>query len=346
MNPLKLNCIECGKDYSPQNRFYLCSKCLNKRYESGKIPKIIDIIICTRCNARKKKKSWLKSHSLNSSIIEVVTDEIVWLKETSKRDVKICNLDSINPEDKNIPIFLELKAELEGIKISKKEEILIRIKKGLCSNCSKLTGGYYESVVQIRVSSKKRVKNAEKGGEYLIKSLQSLSLINPSIFISKTHSFPTGFDFYISDMRAAKALSFELAQEFGGKVVQSVKLMGMKDGERLFRTTYLVRLPFFSVGDFIEIGTTPHKVLKFLKKSVICKNLENFRTKQISLKIVEKTRVVGRREMEAVVVSKNEKEMQILDPETFETVTLIKPDIEIGETVSVMRYEGRLYITD
>jgi len=61
---------------------------------------------------------------------------------------------------------------------------------------------------------------------------------------------------------------------------------------------------------------------------------------------MSKVKVIGAEEMEAIVLSSREKEVQILDPENYKTVVISKPeDMEVGEKVRILKWKDRIYLT-
>jgi NMD protein affecting ribosome stability and mRNA decay len=49
-------------------------------------------------------------------------------------------------------------------------------------------------------------------------------------------------------------------------------------------------------------------------------------------------------QQEAVVVSRQGREMQILDPDTYETVTITAPPSSVeGDTIPVIKWKDKLY---
>ena len=98
----------------------------------------------------------------------------------------------------------------------------------LCEDCSRAAAGYFEAVIQVRCATPEKAK---KYAEKLIKSLKEKTFI-PKIVDSKH-----GIDIYVGSNKAA----LELLESLGVKLERSETLHGVRDGQRIYRTTYCVR---------------------------------------------------------------------------------------------------------
>ena len=109
-------------------------------------------------------------------------------------------------------------------------ERFVRLDKNVttCPRCSRISGGYFEAIIQLRGDPKKVAKSAES----IMKRLEKLT------FISKTEEKEEGIDIYAGDSKAVVGLMGEL----GLRTLISKKLVGQDEGKQLYRTTFLVRL--------------------------------------------------------------------------------------------------------
>lgn len=97
-----------------------------------------------------------------------------------------------------------------------------------CPECSRKTSGYYEAIVQIRGDPEK----IEKLGGRIARKLEKATSI------SKVEELKEGTDFYVVSKKAAA----ETLSELGFRFTTSNKLFGVKDGQRVYRTTFCVRV--------------------------------------------------------------------------------------------------------
>ncbi len=107
-------------------------------------------------------------------------------------------------------------------------KIPLDIRRTICPQCSRISGGYFEAIIQLRGDRAK----AEKLAGTLLKRLEKKT------FVTRTEEKDEGLDLYIGNSKAVVALMGEL----GLKVLITKKLVGREEGKRLYRTTFLVRV--------------------------------------------------------------------------------------------------------
>lgn len=103
-----------------------------------------------------------------------------------------------------------------------------RILTGMCTQCNRISGGYFEAIVQLRGERKKVEKNAALFFEEL----------SDRTYISKTDEKDEGLDLYIGSSKAV----LDILTRKGIKALITKKLVGRSEGKRLYRTTFLMRL--------------------------------------------------------------------------------------------------------
>ena len=102
----------------------------------------------------------------------------------------------------------------------------LKMKQSVCDECSRATSGYYEAIVQIRG------KNVERCSKKILRELRGRT------FVSRYLELGEGVDVYVGSKKAvAEALG---ALKLKPKI--SDKLYGVKDGRRVYRRTYCVRV--------------------------------------------------------------------------------------------------------
>jgi nonsense-mediated mRNA decay protein 3 len=107
-----------------------------------------------------------------------------------------------------------------------KRRFLLKRNKSICEDCSRATSGYYEAIIQVRG------RNAQRWAGKIMRELRGRT------FVSKYLELNEGIDIYVgSKKEAAKALS-----ALERKPTTSDKLYGVKDGRRVYRRTYCVRV--------------------------------------------------------------------------------------------------------
>lgn len=97
----------------------------------------------------------------------------------------------------------------------------------MCLDCSRKAAGYFEAIVQLR------------GNAYEVKKHQRLlsDLLTRETFLSKMEEKKEGIDLYAGSSKAV----IKILNEMGLKTLMTKKLMGVREGKRYYRTTFLLR---------------------------------------------------------------------------------------------------------
>jgi nonsense-mediated mRNA decay protein 3 len=198
---MKKFCYLCGKKVSEGN---LCEECFLKM-KSIAVPEKIEIEICKRCSAIKSGKFWKKAE-----IKEVVKDFVKKECSVDVRDGKAYVIMRIPFGEK----LLEVKKEIEIVP-----------KKSICNSCSKLAGGYYESVLQVRNFDKiNEILSVAKSENFYVKNVKE------------------GIDLYFLRKSSAERVAKKLKKMFKNiEIKKSFKLATRKNGKNLYRHFVLVR---------------------------------------------------------------------------------------------------------
>lgn len=335
-------CVECGKE----GKLYhgLCSDCYLSKNVFITFPEHMDVEICTYCGARRKGKGWVSCH--DDFIEEVLMENATRHPDVSGFDM---HLKRKSEDENSMDLSLITHADVGDLKAEEKHETRIRFKRLVCDECSKKHGGYWEAKVQLR-GSKRGLSQAdlERAMELVDFMVMGKEKKDRGAFITKVEKIHNGLDFYLGSKNLGKAISKKLASEFGGDVKESHKLVGRKAGKDIYRTTYAVRALDYRPGDFVQLEGKVFRVLNLSIKKAILRALETGENISIGLGKLQKAKMLGGREIirEMVLVSKSEKEIQVLDPDSLKTVDVILPEgFEIdGETVKIVKCEAGYFL--
>lgn len=205
-----LICPKCGK--TGKEKKFMEAFCVDCYPYNLKTPeKIVEIEVCKRCRKMRFMGEWIEYS--RKKIEEYIAGK--------------CRGDFSSVEydlNSQIAIFTIRKDDSEAQverKIPFKEAITI------CPDCSKIAGGYYEAIIQLR------------GNEGKIKKYAKLltKMLSRSTFISKVDEKKEGTDLYVGKTRAVLDTLAELRVK--RKITR--KLAGTKHGKKFYRTTFLLR---------------------------------------------------------------------------------------------------------
>jgi len=115
-----------------------------------------------------------------------------------------------------------------GAKIPYRHPLKIAYKNMQCTTCERSSGNYHEAIIQLR-GDPIRVERARK---------RLIRRIEQKTFIAKVEPMHGGVDIFVG---IKKDIEVILRRE-GHKFVRTEKLVGQREGQRLYRSTFLLRL--------------------------------------------------------------------------------------------------------
>ena len=221
-------CIKCGKPAESDANF--CQKCLSDQYdlfraESAKVRS------CKTCGLYEidKNKQWEKFKNDEEAALYIARKNIKSAGEIKETDFKVHN--------KGNTYFVEITCTglifVPGSKacVKKKEtrEISVNFKRLNCDICAKLSGNYYEALIQLRGDN----------ADALLKNLKKLT--EPKDIV-KINSNRSGHDVSIMfKKKATRIFNVIRKNKIVKEVKKSYKLKGEKKGKKLYRNYYSIR---------------------------------------------------------------------------------------------------------
>ncbi|OFV67686.1 MAG: NMD protein affecting ribosome stability and mRNA decay [Candidatus Syntrophoarchaeum caldarius] len=332
-------CPNCGADVE-ELIDGVCRNCFTRAFSPIEEIQRVEIRFCPNCGAHYCHGRWVYG-DLTTSIREEILKTV---KISALLDEFELSLDcEIGDAPVGlIPARLHISGRICDQPFEKEQDIEVKIIRESCTRCSRIAGGYYEATVQIR--AKDRIPTDEEIDACL--RILDDRIAHHDSFVTKLRDVKTGVDIYVGDQGAAQDGAKEIIKQFGGKSITSPKLVGKRNGKNIYRLTIVVRLPGLVVGDiayhmgkimlitsiakhaggiYLEDGTQAGKIdlseLKFCMKASEAK--------------------------EAVLLMVYEKEVEILDPETFRAVTIKKPLFlteGAGEEVRIVKIDDRVFL--
>lgn len=319
-------CVECGKE-TEETFDGLCIECYVKGRKFFNIPGIIEVTVCRNCGAYKVESGW--AHGELDELIRAFLEEHIKHEGIKNFEVRV---------DGNT---VACTGEFHGFPIREEEQIEVKIKNSICETCSRIKGGYFEAILQVR----------KEGGKMSDRELQlsddvvyKKSSEYAGGYVSKREMIHGGVDYYIGDKKMAASAARILSEIFHGESSVSPSLVGMKDGREVYRNTYIVRIPEYTRGGYVEVDGRVYRVID-MGKRIGLMDMENGERRYFYRNQMSKAKIMDVGEMEAVVVSEKEGELQVLDPENYRTVVISKPEgMKVGDTVKVVKWKGRIYL--
>jgi len=188
---LRRFCYKCGRETEELTNG-LCKECYEEEFKEVEV----DLHICGKCGRIKEGKLWR-----SISVEEFLKSRL------NAKEVDVENLIAVK-------------------KSGEKVRIKLNVLKETCTQCGKISGGYYEAVVQLR--------GFDEGEIERIKSFI------PDYFFEK--ACKEGIDLYFLRKRVAEKVARKIKRVFKNVTVKKTcELVTVKDGQRVYRNYLSVR---------------------------------------------------------------------------------------------------------
>ena len=220
-------CPSCGKTEEKQEFVKnFCPECFASCFPLADIPILVEVTRCTVCGRIKSGFEWVNENkqvltaiiaAKIKSLYSPVVSEVVLRERRSGFDTRF-----------NVDFTVDDKI------IGKKCFIRIEFMQTQCVDCSRDTGGYYDTIVQLRSNKEREVPF--DGFESKVKKVTKL-VEQRGGRVMKVEEVENGFDLYVGGITPAMQASHAV----GEKVKHTRKLIGRKKGKDLYRHTFCVR---------------------------------------------------------------------------------------------------------
>jgi len=204
-------CPKCGAPEGSKSFIGpFCADCYTFKI---RMPERLEARQCKRCKSILISGKWIK-YSEKA------------LKEWIGRRIKgeFSSMEIHLPEKEVV-----FQVEREGSSRELKKALDFELVNDICPECNKKAGGYFEAIIQLR-------GNPERTAKYM--RIFDKGLAEHGSFLGKIVEDKNGLDLYAGSTRAVLAIVKELRMEH--KI--STKLAGQKEGKRIYRTTFSIRL--------------------------------------------------------------------------------------------------------
>ncbi len=258
-------CPLCG-DLSPGGG--ICGRCRAGQTSWLSCRPRVPVVRCPTCGARKEAGVWT----------DTVSGPGPLAREAALRAIRV----DPRVQQPSISITLEdvsinrtrahamVSGTLFGVPVEGGCTVEIAWQKEQCDRCSRISGSYHEGVVQVRASGRKpapgEVAAAARVAREIADSLQASG--ERLAFIAEMDETDDGLDITVGSQRLGREIVDAVTRSLGGRYTTHPKLVGEKDGRRLFRITYSIRLPRYTRGDVIVVGGRYGEVLSVEGKTV------------------------------------------------------------------------------
>ncbi|MFW9789400.1 MAG: 60S ribosomal export protein NMD3 [Candidatus Thorarchaeota archaeon] len=343
---MKAPCYQCGETAVIDG---LCANCYNKEHPLITVKTPLSLLSCKRCGSVKIPGGWKKLS------FDAADSDDLW-----PHQLDILLDTEVKPLARGIELEIQEEKRLDRVlhvvlrAIGKSHEALppheeeysieVRFSYGTCDTCGMQSGGYYEATLQIRADGRQLTDEEE---DDIVQIVTEMTIAqygsDDKAFVTKVSSDKFGMDFQIGSEHLCRSIADVLESKYLAQRKQNYKLVGQdKGGKDKFRTTILIRLQRFGIGDFVRVLENPCQVLAMSKGGLTCfdlvqrqrftmnpksskwRSLEYLTSKDDRREFMVTTRVYGQ-------------PVQLMDSETYEIreidEDLLDESIEAGSSV-------------
>ena len=322
----------------------LCKECYLNKNPLLVSFKPIKLLICFCCHKYFAKGKWSSFNKLEDLIKNIVQKRIIFNDNVKISSFKIKPMIPRYKEGPNVKIDVESLLTVYGIYPGKKkpikEEYVLPIKVIfiLCPRCSRHKSGYFEGILQLRDVDKEVI-------DYAV--VEAKKQKQRGIFITKKLKVRNGFDIYLTKRRYIHEIAKELLDKFGGEIKASKKLFSRDKlrSKDIYRVNVLFRQSKFRKGDILNIDGELFKVKNIDRNLTVV----NIKTGKKTLIMPKHLKVKAAEEIKGTIVSKVFPSIEVLHPETFQSVkpaNTIKEKMRINQNVKVVVSDGRVWLVD
>ncbi|MBV0924255.1 hypothetical protein KTS45_08580 [Halomicroarcula limicola] len=340
-------CPRCGEEISepPTDRpelpgaqrdseRVLCDACYFEEFDLVDAPEEIQVRVCAQCGAVHRGNRWVDvgAEDYTDIAVEQVSEALGIHVDAQSVAWQVA------PEqvDKNnIRMHAEFSGVVRGTPVTEEVVVPVSISRQTCERCGKIAGGSFASIVQVRAEGRdptdEEVSRARTIAEEYVAAREATG--SRDAFITETKELDEGLNMKISTNKLGQGVAKRITEQLGGSYSDSKRLVTEdEDGQKLYRMSYAVRLPRYQRGEVIdpEDGDGPVLVRSIqgnLKGTRLATG-EQYEASFEESEAPDATRLGFREDGErtTLVAVEDENAVQVLDPETFESKTVARPD--------------------
>jgi nonsense-mediated mRNA decay protein 3 len=309
-------CPRCGR---PSEDGGVCPGCRAADVRLLSCNPYVTAVYCPVCGSQKRGNTWSDLEVPREDLIAELAISSVTIHQDA-RDARV-TIQSEDPTSNRTTCTIEVEATLYGVPVKETCRTEIRWQKESCDRCSRISGGYYAGIVQVRATDRKinayerRVATsiAEQTEESLQQSGARLS------FISDLDDSRDGLDITVGTQHLGQEIAKQVTGALGGRFTTHPKLVGEKDGKGLYRITYSVRLPYHQKGDVVVSRGRYYEVREIEGRRLGVFDLQNGTS--LTLRTDDVERLIGnvREARSALVVFVQPGVVGLMDPDTYVT---------------------------
>ncbi len=331
-------CPKCGK---PSDSTGLCRECRIGTTPWFTCDLRVKSVQCPSCGATKQVNTWTDNTLEREGLAPALARSAVHFHpEVKKPIIEVTAIDDLTVNRSRASLSLAgtfYKAPVTGTC-----SVEIVWEKEQCDRCNRISGSYYEGVVQVRaegrIPSTFEVQMAASIAQQVEDNLQAGG--ERLSFVSDMNEIHDGLDIIIGSQHIGLMIAQAIVAQLGGRYTTHPKLVGEKNGRQLYRITYSVRLPRFQKHDVIAAGKRYYEVERVEAHHIRVTDLIDGTAKTVRDDDVNHIVGNSRNAVQALVAFVDRSMIGIIDPETSRSVEVTRPkrmEVGAGDHVGILR---------
>jgi nonsense-mediated mRNA decay protein 3 len=332
----------------------LCDACYFEAFDLVDAPEEIQVRVCAHCGAVHKGNRW----------VDVGADDYTDIAVEQVSEALGIHVDAqsvawqVAPEhldQNNIRMHAEFSGVVRETPVTEEVAVPVKISRQTCKRCGKIAGGSFASIVQVRADERdptdEEVERAKTIAEAYVAEREATG--DRNAFITEKKEIPEGLNMKISTNQMGHGIAKRITAQLGGSYSDSKRLITEdEDGQPVYRMSYAVRLPRYRQGEVIdpEDGDGPVLVrsVQGNLKGVRLATGDHFEASFEDEDAPDAIRLGFREDgqLTTLVAVEDDNAVQVLDPETFESVTVPRPDYldTDADEVPVLKSQAGLHV--
>lgn len=357
-------CPRCGDDVperpdplpgEPRDRDAgLCDACYFEQFEMVDAPDRIEVQVCAQCGAVRRGNRWTDVGAQDYT--DVAVDEVTEALGVHLEAEQVqWGVDPEQVDQNTIRMHCTFSGVVRGTLVEDEVVVPVKVSRGTCDRCGRIAGGSYAGEVQVRAAERPPTSEEQERAVEIAHELveEREEKGDREAFVTEVEETSDGTNVKLSTNKLGRELARRVTQELGGDFEEYATLVTEdSDGNEVYRVTFPVRLPRFRPDEIIdpEDGDGPVLVTSVAGnlKGVRLNSGERYEASFEDEDAPDADRLGTRAEAETttVVAVEDEHAVQVLDPESYETVSIARPDFfdADADEVAVLKSRSGLYM--
>jgi len=337
-------CPKCG---GPSPTGDICGKCRASDIEWFACDGRVKLIRCLNCNSMRDKNGWSDCERSREDLEYEAVMSAIHLHE----DVKLPGFSIKLTENSKNRSFVNVSVTgtFYGEPVEAACTLEILWEYDSCDRCSRYHGNYWQGVVQLRGEGRKATPEEQERAKriaYLAEEAQQLQGERLS-FITRMEEGREGLDIIVGTQSLGEQISRDITRKMGGRYTLHPTLISEKDGKKIYRITYAVRLPRYTKGDVIAIRNSFGEILGAEGRTISYLDLASGIPRTVPESVP--SRYIGsvRNGIPMLVVYQDGETLGLMDEvsgKTEEVPVQSWRTINSGERVHILRHEDKVLI--